>query len=391
MSMSIKTLPEAIQYFSDTLGQHPERDALAAQAAVVAGRPRRYPVLYLNHRLDPADPVRPEPFFRLSECTAPDTVEGRLARRIVGLLAPLDMLNPVTASLGLGRSPADLIPCFGIPASADGGAAAYTRPLAAMLAEPEPEPETAGPMPEWAAQIQAIKQLTPPAFKIGLPDMQGPFNLVHAMIGNDAFEAPYSDPEGFHAFMARVTTFWIAARELLVRWAGPERLAPAARWPRLAECSVNLVSERFYREFVLPHDLRIAKHFGGVSIHPCSGLHVFRVTLQELPGVCASEAGLMIAPMAAPCVSVPEAMRLIAGRPIALAIGQELPADFAEAEALFRRDLDLAAGNPRLTFGHTGIFWRNQHRPRIRELHRQLDAYWDRQVLPLQPVAVPEV
>jgi UDP-N-acetylglucosamine enolpyruvyl transferase len=78
------------------------------------------------------------------------------------------------------------------------------------------------------------------------------------------------------------------------------------------------VSEAFYREYILPHDLRIARHFGALRIHPCSGLHVFRVTLKELPGVVGSEAGMMITPMAAPCVSVDEALRLIGDRPIDL-------------------------------------------------------------------------
>ena len=50
-----------------------------------------------------------------------------------------------------------------------------------------------------------------------------------------------------------------------------------------------MVSEEFYREHILPHDLRIARHFGSVWIHPCNGLHVFRATLEGLPGGLLSE------------------------------------------------------------------------------------------------------
>jgi hypothetical protein len=206
--------------------------------------------------------------------------------------------------------------------------------------------------------------------------MQGPFNLVHAMAGDEAFTAPLVEPEKFHAFMARVTDFWIAAAERLRAWIGPECLRPLDRWVRICECSVNLVSEGFYRDHILPHDLRIARHFGAVRIHPCSGRHVFRATVAHLPNVRATEAGLMLAPMAAPCVSVAEALDQIGDRPIVLSIGQELPADFGEAFGLIRSDLALARANPRLLFGYTGMFWRKKDRPAIRDLHRRLDACW---------------
>ena len=376
------TLNEAIRCFLETLAAHPERDALAADEAAYGGVGRRYPVLALSHLADPLDASTAASYFELPEHAFPDTWDGRVAQEILGLLRPLDMLNPVAAVLSAGGpgSPADLIPCFGIPVSDDGGAAAHTCSLAAMLHRPPPDPETAGLMPEFKARIGRLKALTPPAFKIAVPNLQGPFNLVHAMISDEAFTAPQFEPDQFQRFIGRVTDFWIAAYEQLTRWIGPERLSFADRIPLLAECSVNLVSADFYREHILPHDLRIARHFGAVRIHPCVGRHVFHVTLQELPRVVATEAGQMLSPMAAPWIGVDEALETIGDRPVLLSIGQELPADRDAAFDLICCDLDRQRGNSRLKYTYTGMSWRKRDRPMIRELHRQLDEYWDRHV-----------
>lgn len=72
------------------------------------------------------------------------------------------------------------------------------------------------------------------------------------MTGDDAFTTPYTDPELYHEFMGRVTDFWIEARRRLVEWIGRDRLMIESTVPRICECSVNMVSEDFYKEFILP-------------------------------------------------------------------------------------------------------------------------------------------
>ena len=374
----LRTLREAISYFEDTLARHPQRDGLAAERAAVEGRSRPWPCLYLNHLAVPDDHAEVPSELVLPECDSPPGPEGEIAREIIGLLAPLDMLNPVSAVLSPGgaRSPADLVPSFGTPLSADRGAAAYTRPIADVIAGPPPDPDASGFMRDFRDRIALVKQLTPPMFCIGMPDLQGPFNLAHALVGDEAFTAPLTDADSHHRLMERITDFWIAACERLREWIGPERLRPLDRWARIAECSANLVSEDFYRRHILPYDLRIARHFGHVGIHPCSGRHVFHATLNGLPCVRATEAGLMRSKMAAPCIGVAEALSAIGGRPILLSIGQELPADLNEALDLIRADLELARDNPRLLFGYTGMDWRRRDRPAIRDLHRRVDACW---------------
>lgn len=383
----MNTLAEALDYFRETLARHPERDALAAEEAALTGARRPYAVLSLNHQNVPDDRDDAPAFFQPPPFVFADSFEGRLARELVGRLRALDLLNPIAAVVGAGgpRSPADLIPSFGTPLSEDGGAAAFARPLADLLAAPPPDPDTAGLMPVYREHIARVKSATPDWVRIGMPDMQGPFNLAHALIGDEAFVAPLTEPAEFAAFMERIVDFWIAATERLLRWIGPERLTPMDRLVRIAECSVNLVSEAFYQEHILPHDLRIARHFGLLRIHPCSGRHVFHATLDGLPGVCASEAGLMRSKMAAVCVSVDAALKMIGDRAVAISIGQELPADFDEAFAFIARDLDRYAACPRLLFGYTGMDWRRRDRPAIRCLHQRLDAYWIEHVVTGSP------
>ena len=153
-------------------------------------------------------------------------------------------------------------------------------------------------------------------------------------------------------------------------------------WHRIAECSVNLVSEDFYLRHVLEHDLRIAQYYGEVSVHTCSGPHVFRVTLRNLPKVCQTEAGF-IARTAAGYTPVDYALAEIADRPIVLSIGQELPQ--GREEQFIRRDLERARTNPRLLFDYTGMHWKKRDDALIRDLHQRVDEHWG------QPAPVPPV
>jgi hypothetical protein len=208
--------------------------------------------------------------------------------------------------------------------------------------------------------------------KIGLPNMQGPFNVAHAVLGEEAMTAPYLEPELFREFMARVVRVWLGVRRTVSELIGPEYADPTDALPRVAECSVNLVSRAMYEEHILPHDRAVAEALGDLAVHPCSGPHVFRATLAGLP-VRMTEAG-HIARTAAGSIEVDEALAAIGGRPIALGIGEELPE--GREEETVRRHLDLYAAHPRLTFSYTGMHWRRKDRPAIRRMHRRLDAYW---------------
>jgi len=164
----LRTLEDVAKYFDETLAEQPRRDALATEEAWWRGeRPRRL-AMYVGHRIDPEDRSESAPFFRPPESRFADDARGRLARRILSLLDPLDLLNPVSRCVGLdgAGSPADLIPCFGVPRSEDGGAAAHTVALDAALRMPTPDPESAGFMPTFRQSAAELRELLPPGFRV---------------------------------------------------------------------------------------------------------------------------------------------------------------------------------------------------------------------------------
>jgi hypothetical protein len=78
--------------------------------------------------------------------------------------------------------------------------------------------------------------------------------------------------------------------------------------------------------------------------------------------------------MTAGSISVDDALAAIGNRPIALAIGEEMPA--GEEEAGMRRLLGLAARNPRLTFTFCGLGWKKADEPAMRDLHQRMNEYY---------------
>ena len=371
----IKSLVEAMEVFDVVMTRYPERDGVEPFLSALAGRRRRYSGLTLMHLVSPDDTVPCNDDLVLPEVATPQTPEGNLARDIIAMLEPLKLLNPVCPCFATGQGSESMTPSFGIPLNHEmGDTPAFHKSLDQVLSEPPPDPATSGLLPNVHERIDFIKANVGSRFKIGFPGLQGPFNIAHAVLGPEVFTAPYDDETRFHALMERITTFWIGVRRTLIGWIGEEYMPPAPyAWkPGITECSVNLVSADFYRRFVLPHDLRIVEAFGPVHIHPCSGPHVFHVTLENLPAV-ATEAGY-IARTTAGAISVDDALKAIGKRPIMLAIGQELP-EGGEYEFI-RRDLDRYAVHRRLTFSYTGMHWRRKDRPCMRDIHRRLDEYW---------------
>lgn len=372
----ITSLVETIEYFKETLKAHPERDILAAEKAVIEGKRRRYPVITINH------PARPDDdYVALSESELPKVdvapgPEGDLAREIIAKLEPLKIMNPIRACFDLGQGPGTLATCFGIPLNPDAdNTPAYTKTLDEILAEPIPDPRNSGLLPEIKKRVKFLKDNTPEWFKISMPDTQGPYNLVHALIGEEALTAPYTASEKFRELMEQITDFWIEAVKNLKRWIGKERLTSWNQClTRICECSVNLISAGMYKEYILPSDIRIAKAFGFVDVHTCSGPHVFHITLENIPDIAATEAGFIKCATAG-YTPVEEAMRVIGARPIVLRIGQELTPG-REFEVI-KNDIDIYEHNPRILFSYTGMSWLKKDRPAIRELHRKVDDYWE--------------
>ena len=379
--MRIQTeIDDAVGNLREALERNPECNIGTAQDFVTRGELRPHAALYLWRGPDieageslTASPPPP--------CRSP---EERVLESLKGALAPLVNLNPISASANrLGRGTGTLAASFGVKLDETlGNTPSGNLELDQVLAAGMPDPAESGLIPEMHEMIDAFQCLTPDWLAIPLPDMQGPFNIAHMILGNDAFVAPLTEPEKFARLMALITDFFIATHRNLCSWISPARFVQyPSNCCRIAECSVNLISTQTYMEHVLPHDCRIAEYYGKVAIHPCSGPHVFKCTLENLPNVVYTEAGLMEpGRVFAGSISVEEAMRQIDGRPVILAVGQELPKDFAAAEQIIRGFLDLARVNPRMTFGFTGIHWKKADEPRILALHRRLEKYWSEMI-----------
>ena len=366
-------ITEAGDRFKAELDAHPECRGDLAAAAAWAGKPRRHVAFYLGRfpdiDLGEGKPAAPPP---------PRSPEERLLDWLKGAAGPLEMLNPIAAVRHLGKGTGTLPASFGTYLNPElGFTPEGARPLGEVLRYGLPDPETSGVFPEMREDIEATKVLTPSWLKIALPDMQGPFNIAHMVLGDDAFIAPITQPGEWDTFMSLVIDFFIAAHQTLTRWIGPERLyAHPKSFHRIAECSVNMVSREFYLEHILRFDQRLVDHYTEVAVHPCSGPHVFHATLGNMPNVVYTEAGTMINPMTAGSISVDEALAAIGERKIMLAIGEELAAD--NEEDVMCRLFDLAADNPRLTFGFTGLGWKKADEPAMRELHRRMNDYYAR-------------
>jgi len=109
----ITSLLEAIDFFRGMLENHPERNGDTADGAVIDGVRRKYPVINLNCQPRPDDKDKPSYEFDLPEVSMPQTEEGDLAREIINMLSPLQMLNPVRACFSVGSvGPGDLVPSF---------------------------------------------------------------------------------------------------------------------------------------------------------------------------------------------------------------------------------------------------------------------------------------
>lgn len=376
---TIGSLSEALAYFKLMMEAHPERNALTATLTAMEGKRRKYPCFYLGYQTSPEDKTVGTDDLVLPEVKTPDNPEGNMAREIVKLLNPLKMCNPVSPCLGLGRGTGTLAASFGIPLDpALGNAPSHTLTFDEILALPEINPETSGLMPEMRNRIEFIRSSLSPedGIYIAEPDMQGPFNIAHAVAGEEILTGPHIDPEKFHAVMAKVTELWIQSLKSLRKWIGPNWFSPVQkRVVRIAECSVNLVSPETYREFILPYDLKIAHEFKlPLLIHTCSGAHVFHATLDNLPNVLFTEAGY-IRNAVRGWTPVDEALEAIGERPIVLNIGQEIW-DRDDVESVLRRDLDLYDKHPRLLFGHTVMGCKAEDKQKIREIHKRLDSYW---------------
>ncbi|MCM8804724.1 MAG: hypothetical protein NC833_05680 [Candidatus Omnitrophica bacterium] len=341
---------------------------------IMKGEKRPYPVLSLNRGPDPF-----EKEILGKERVKEETPEERVLEKLKGLIEPLKLLNPIRPQINLGRGVGSLVASFGIQLIPESGyyPKGYKN-IDQLIYEGVPDVERSGLIPEMKEEIDIILSYTPNWIKIGLPDMQGPFNIACMSFGDEIFTLPFTNEKKFHKLMEITTDFFISLHKKLLEWIPKDRISIfPSDIHRIAECSVNMISEKMYKEFVLPYDKKIVDYFGEVAIHPCSGPHVFYATIRNLPNVVYTEAGYIEKTFAG-YISVDDALKEIGERKIILNIGQELPE--GEEEKFIKRDLERAKGNQKLIFGYTGMHWRKKDEDYIKELHLKLDDYWSKYI-----------
>lgn len=114
--------------------------------------------------------------------------------------------------------------------------------------------------------------------RITQPDLQGPFDIAHLLMGNDVFLAVVDDPGFVHELLGVITETYIAFRRridaLLNDRAGDEAVYLhgclfGGKVLIKDDTAISSLSEEMYREFSKAYNDRIFEAFGGGSIHYC--------------------------------------------------------------------------------------------------------------------------
>lgn len=362
----------ALERVFQVMEERPEKNSLNLMADLAAGRrPRGCPVS-LGRFTHPSEMSLGE-----AKPASEESMEQKLLNSLRGIPGPLENHNNFSPALGTGVGVPSVASAFGVEPDDNprnpGGVKAYL-PLETFDDFEPPDVNTAGCWPQVREAIEFYKANTPPEIKIGYPDLQGPINISHSILGTPLFLAMRLDPDRLHHLLQMITDFTIQARAAMREWIGPERMLQGpAHTSRIAECSVDLISRADYHELGLPYDRQIAESEGILAIHMDGGRHVFEETLWNLPQIRWTEWMDTVAGFA-PQISQDEALAEIGDRPIAISGGVELwKGDF---EAIIHDHLARMEDHPLQMFGFCVMTWRKQNEPELKALRARLDDWY---------------
>jgi len=129
--------------------------------------------------------------------------------------------------------------------------------------------------------LQFFKEKLPEWIHVYLPDTLGPFEIAHAVYGDNIFYDLYDDPEFVHHLLELCVTMYIQVTKKLKEVLGEERticyhghalvrgIYMRNGGTRISEDSATLLSPKHIDEFVIPYDRRALEAFGGGFIHYC--------------------------------------------------------------------------------------------------------------------------
>jgi len=129
--------------------------------------------------------------------------------------------------------------------------------------------------------IKFFKKTLPEWIHVYLPDTLGPFEIAHAVYGNNIFYDLYDDSKFVHYLLNLCTEMYIQVTEKLKEVLGEEKticyhghalsrgIYMRKGGTRISEDSATLISPQQIDEFVIPYDQKALEAFGGGFIHFC--------------------------------------------------------------------------------------------------------------------------
>jgi uroporphyrinogen-III decarboxylase len=171
-----------------------------------------------------------------------------------------------------------------------------------------PDPETAGLMPDVLKTLKYMKENS--FLPVGITDFQGPLTTANQLMGYDKLiYLMYDHPDVMHELMEKVTETliaWVKKQKEVIGEPLTECISDqqvytgkhAGVW--FSDDDAVLMSNRTYREFVVPYNSRILQSFGGGCVHYCGnathhadnflatkGLKALNIyNLYNIPSVC---------------------------------------------------------------------------------------------------------
>ncbi|MCD6408561.1 hypothetical protein J7L87_05890 [bacterium] len=376
MEKEKERLKKAIDEFMEIYEKNQNKNLLSTYYSLQNWQLPEVPPVKINKGWHPSE------MKSLSENIEKDLKEEdeytKLAKKIEGLTAPLKLEQPFLPVIGTGFGTMTVATAFGIeiiksPSNPD-GLIKENIPLEKFDEFEVPDPGKDGLFPKLKEEIEFIKENTPEEIKISYPDMQGPFNTAHIILGTEIFYKIYDEKERIFHLLQLITDFMIRVYKVLPEWIGEERIFKwIGRTKRIAECSCNLISKEVYKEIVKPFDIQLVNFHGEIAIHPCSGKHVFEVTLEELPDVRFTECGIVENAVSG-STEVEYAIEKVKNKRIILSIGEELKE--GKEEQTIRNHIEKLREHPFLVFNYTGMYWTEKDIPKIKELNGKMQEFY---------------
>jgi hypothetical protein len=214
------------------------------------------------------------------------TWEERLADPLVMLRAELDTLRP-HLEIGDDRVPtvrvqfgtAQVAAAFGcrmrIPENNLPAAGTHVLSAAADVYDLKMPALNAGWYGRLAEWTEIWQENLPQGVHIQHPDIQSAFNSAHLIRGNDILTDLFDCPGNVEILLDKVTDFMLAITkhtksmishdpDWFFDWGSLWKGAA-----RISNCSMQMISPRLYREYVLRRDIRFFDSIGGGRMHYC--------------------------------------------------------------------------------------------------------------------------